>query len=61
MDKPFFVMMYNQKGDYAETIVDDNNETMFWHTKGEAEEAMRGHVYAEAFGFEVHEMGSDCA
>ena len=58
MEKPFFLMMFTQRGDHASPAVDDDGEVMFWHTKGEADEAMRGHIYAEAFGYEVHEIGA---
>lgn len=57
MEKPFFIMMFNQRGDYASPATEDNGDVMLWHTAGEAEEAMRGHIYAEAFGYEVHKLG----
>lgn len=60
MESRFFVMLYNQKGDYAEPMVNDDGEVYFWKTSNDAREAMRGHMYAEAFGFEVHGMRGDC-
>lgn len=58
--KTFFIMLYNQRGDYADPIVNSDGEVVFWSTKNEAENAMRGHIYADDFGYEVHELGG-CA
>lgn len=58
MDKPFFIMLLNQRGTCAMPIVDEEGDVMFYASHDEAKEAMRGHVYAEAFGFEVFEMGN---
>ena len=60
MDKPFFIMMYNQKGTVAMPITDSDNDDQvaFYATEEEALDAMDGHIYAEAFGFEIFEMGT---
>jgi len=58
MDKPFFIMLNHQKRDFSFPIVDDNEEVMFFSTVDEAREVMKGHLFAEAFGFEIFERGT---
>ena len=57
VNKPFFIMLYNPRGDGATPIVDDCDNVLFFSTAREARKEMVGHLYAEAHGFEVHEMG----
>ena len=49
----YFVMLFNQLGDSARPIMDDD-EVVFWPTKAEADAAMHDHPLAKAFGYEVH-------
>lgn len=58
MNKPYFVMMYNQGGESAVPLVDEDGDVMFWPSHEEAHEAGVNHYFASAFGFEVHEMGN---
>lgn len=39
-------------------IVDDNDDVVLYETEQAAREAMMGHVYAQAFGFEIFERGT---
>ena len=57
MNKPYFVMMYDQDGESAQPLVDDNEKVMFWASMTEAFTVGHEHFYASQFGFEVHEMG----
>ena len=57
MDKPYFVMVYDQDGESAQPLVDDNGAMRFWDSMTEACIAGHEHFYASRFGFEVHEMG----
>jgi hypothetical protein len=56
MSKDFFIMLRN--GDKAMPIVDENEEVMLYESKLEAIEAMKGHIYAEAYGYEIFELGT---
>lgn len=58
MSKDFFIMLRTQRGDKAMPIVDENEEVMFYESEEEAISAMKGHAYAEAFGFEIFELGT---
>ena len=59
MNKPFFIMLYSPRRKLATPVVDDCNNVIFFSTAREARKEMVGHLYAEAHGFEVHEMGND--
>ena len=58
MRDKFFIMLYSQKGDKAMPIVDENDDVIFFGSMKEAVKAMKGNMYAEAFGFEVFELGT---
>lgn len=60
MDKPFFVMLNNQKGTRLVPMADPENELMMYATKEEAEEAAKHTFYGEHFGYEIHEAGVCC-
>ena len=59
MHKPFFIMLYSPGRDKAWAVVDDFEDVLFFSTAQEARKKMVGHLYAEAYGFEVHKMGND--
>ena len=59
MDKPFFIMLYNPLRVGAMPLLDKYYSVLFFSTAQEAMNAMVGSAYAEAHGFEVHEMGND--
>lgn len=58
MKKPFFVMIYNQKGTHASPLIDERDEVVFFASTEEALEEMKDHIYAQAMGFEIFEMGT---
>jgi hypothetical protein len=63
MEKPFFIMMYNQRGNYAMPMLDsesgDDDEVKFFPTYEEAEECAKDHTYCKAFGYQIFEMGGE--
>ena len=54
----WFVMMYSQKGTHVMPLVDDDDEVMLWETEGEANDAAKDNLYANAFGFQAYEVGA---
>ena len=56
--KDFFIMLYNQKGDRAMPITDEDDNVVFFESLEAAKEAMKNNPYAEAFGFEIFELGT---
>lgn len=52
----FFVMMYNQKGNTAMPIVNEDDEVMFYETEEIAREKMKNHPFASRFGYEIYEI-----
>lgn len=54
----FFVMINSQNRKFIMPIVDDNDDVVLYETEQAAREAMMGHVYAQAFGFEIFERGT---
>lgn len=58
MLKLFFIMLYSQNGTKVFPIIDENDDPMLYESEEEAEEAMSGHPYAEAFGYEIFELGT---
>ena len=60
MDKPFFIMMYNQKGTVAMPITDSDNDDQvaFYATEEEALDAAEAYGWSHIFGFEIFEMGT---
>ncbi len=60
MEKPFFVMLNNQKGNRLVPMMDPEYELMMYATKDEAEAAAKQTFYGEHFGYEVHEAGCGC-
>ena len=58
MDKPFFVMMYNQKGNHAGPMTDEDGDVAFFETGKAALAVCKDHGYAQAFGYEIFEMGT---
>jgi hypothetical protein len=57
MDKPFFVMLYNQKGDRLVPMVDPDNELYMYATYDEARTAAKHTLYGDKFGYEVFAEG----
>lgn len=59
MDKPYFVMIYDQHG--GALVMSDNEDfyPTFFATWKEANAAGAGNLLAKACGYEVHCMG-DC-
>lgn len=55
MEKPYFVMMWDQGRESARPIVDENDDVIFWPSYYEARQAMVGHI-AESFGFCILNM-----
>lgn len=65
MDKPYFVMIYDQHGS-AMVMTDSSDDprypgVAFFETYDEADAAGKGNMLAQACGHEVHCMGNDCA
>lgn len=60
MDKPFFIMMYTQHGNNATPILKPGVEenVAFYKTEEEAREIADKHPFANAFGYEIFEMGT---
>jgi hypothetical protein len=58
MDKQFFVMMFNQKGNHILPLIDDNENIKLWDDETEALEYAESHFYASKFGFEIFEIGT---
>lgn len=58
MSKDFFIMLHSQSGDKVLPIVDENENVVLYESEEEAINAMKGHLYAESFGFEVFELGT---
>lgn len=62
MDKPYFIMMYNQNRNLAMPILDGTNDNddivKFYKNINDARKAMRNHSAAQAFGYEIFKMGS---
>lgn len=54
----WFVMMYSQSGQHVMPLVDDNGDPELWDTEGAANDAARGNMYANAFGFRAYEVGA---
>ena len=52
-------MLYGPGNKLPMPVVDNCNNVLFFATAREARKEMVGHLYAEAHGFEVHEMGND--
>lgn len=57
MEKPFFVMMWNQAGDRIVPLTTGDDEIMQYASAEEAKADMSDHPFAQAMGFEVFEMG----
>ncbi len=57
MKKPYFIMMYNQKGDIAMPIVEGQDEEVkFFETKTAARKLADDHYFAPKFGYEIFSM-----
>jgi hypothetical protein len=62
MDKPFFIMLYNQKHTVAFPMTIGGEEInyddpIFFSTIEEARECAKDHAMAQAFGYEIFEIG----
>lgn len=58
MEKSFFVMLYNQNGEYASPLIEDvdSDDVTFFESEEEAEEIMSNHPYGQAFGYKIFNM-----
>jgi hypothetical protein len=60
MEKPYFIMMYNQKGNLAMPIIESdefNNEfVVFFKTMSEAKNLADNHYFCKAFGYKIFKM-----
>lgn len=54
----WFVMMYSQTGKCVMPLVDDGEQVLLWDTEDAANAAARTNHYANAFGFQAHEVGA---
>lgn len=52
----WFVMMFSQNGQCVMPLVADEDIVMLWDTESEANEAARGNAFANAFGFQTHQI-----
>jgi len=58
MKKRFFIMIYSQDGESALPMVEgDGNDVKFFDSKEDARIAGSEQICAQAFGFEIFEMG----
>lgn len=64
MNKPYFIMMYNQQGTVAMPIICndydedyDDEGVMFFSTEEDARKLAMNHTYCQAFGYEIFCMG----
>ena len=58
MGKPYFIMLWLQNGEGGMPIVDENDNVMFYASEKEAQDDMKDHSYAQAYGFAIFEMGT---
>lgn len=57
MDKPFFIMMYNQAGTRAMPITEgDDGDVAFYSSYKEAFDVAENHTFCKAFGYEIFDM-----
>jgi hypothetical protein len=57
MSKDYFIMLNSHDGESIMPITDDEDDVQLYETEEDAIEAMRGHPYAEAYGFEIFKRG----
>lgn len=57
MDKPYFVMLHNQRHDRLVPMADPEGELYMYATREEAAEAATRTWFGEHFGFEVFREG----
>lgn len=58
MPKPFFAMLYTQRGDHLVPLCNDKGHLLMFETLLGAQHAARQTFLGEHFGFEVFEAGS---
>jgi hypothetical protein len=56
MERPFFIMLYNQNGEGAQPMLDEDDEVAFFATREEALDAGSASKYAQAIGYEIFDM-----
>lgn len=65
MDKSYFVMIYDQHGGAIPMVDSSQDEhfppVKFFATADEADEAAKQNMLAQACGWDIHQMGGDCA
>ena len=54
MDKPFFVMLFNQKGTRLVPLVDPDGQLMMYETAAEARGAAENSLMGERFGYLIY-------
>jgi len=57
--KPFFIMIYTQRGDRAFPMTDNDDEDMpvFFETEADAKRVADNHFLASRVGYEVFTLG----
>lgn len=58
LEKPYFVMLYNQKGDRVVPLTDDNGEVRMFADEDDAYKTANVTFYGSNFGFDIFEMGN---
>lgn len=58
MQKPYFVMFYNQFGTKLVPMLDKNDELIMFSTYEEAKFAASKTAFGEHFGYDIYEAGN---
>lgn len=57
MNKPYFVMLHNQKATTFVPLMNENNELLMFETYPKAEVAAENTLFGREFGYEIFKEG----
>jgi len=60
MEKPYFVMLYNQRGDRLVPMLEDMGELAMYASFEEAESAAELNPMGQSFGYDIFQAGCGC-